>query len=62
MSDHSFLNWPFFDENHRKLALQLEEWSKTELSSISTEASNVDRTCQQLVLKLAEAGWLDYCV
>ena len=62
MSDHSFLNWPFFDENHRKLALQLEEWSKTELSSISTEASNVDRTCQRLVLKLAEAGWLDYCV
>ena len=62
MSDHSFLNWPFFDENHRKLALQLEEWSKTELSGISTEASNVDRTCQRLVLKLAEAGWLDYCV
>ena len=62
MSDHSFLNWPFFDENHRKLALQLEEWSKTELSGISTEASNVDRTCQRLVLKLAKAGWLDYCV
>ena len=62
MADNSFLHWPFFEEKHKKLALQLKEWAQAELSGFSTEASNVDQTCQQLVIKLAEANWLDYCV
>ena len=62
MADNSFLHWPFFEEKHKKLALQLKEWAQAELSGFSTEASNVDQTCQQLVIKLAKAGWLDYCV
>ena len=62
MADNSFLHWPFFEERHKELALRLKKWAQTELSGFSTEASNVDQTCQQLVIKLAEAGWLDYCV
>ncbi|MBC8259355.1 MAG: acyl-CoA dehydrogenase family protein [SAR324 cluster bacterium] len=62
MSDHSYLNWPFFDNKHRDLVLQLEEWSKSKLADISNESSNVDQTCRQLVLELAEGGWLNYCV
>jgi acyl-CoA dehydrogenase len=62
MSDHSFLTWPFFEDKHRALALELEDWAGTELAEYSSAPANVDLACQKLVLKLAKAGWLDYCV
>ena len=62
MSDQSFLNWPFFEDKHRVLALELENWAKSELTEYSSAPANVDLACQELVLKLADGGWLDYCV
>jgi len=62
MSDRSFLNWPFFEDKHRTLALELENWAKSELTEYSSAPANVDLACQELVLKLADGGWLDYCV
>ncbi|MEC9384320.1 MAG: acyl-CoA dehydrogenase family protein [SAR324 cluster bacterium] len=62
MSDHSFLNSPFFEDEHRVLALELEKWAKTELTDYAITPANVDLACQELVLKLADGGWLDYCV
>jgi len=62
MSDHSFLTWPFFEDKHRALALELENWAETELTEYSSTPEDVDLACRELVLKLAEAGWLDYCV
>ena len=62
MSDRSFINWPFFDDEHRVLALELEKWAKTELADYAITPANVDLACQELVLKLADGGWLDYCV
>lgn len=62
MSDRSFLNWPFFEDEHRVLALELEKWAKTELTDYAITPANVDLACQELVLKLADGGWLDYCV
>ena len=62
MSDRSFINWPFFDDEHRVLALELEKWAKTELTDYAITPANVDLACQELVLKLADGGWLDYCV
>ncbi|MDE0793483.1 MAG: acyl-CoA dehydrogenase family protein [SAR324 cluster bacterium] len=62
MSDHSFLTWPFFEDKHRALALELEDWAGTELAEYSSAPANVDLACRKLVLKLAKAGWLDYCV
>ena len=62
MSDHSFLAWPFFEERHRALALELENWAKSELTEYSSAPANVDLACRELVLKLADASWLDYCV
>ena len=62
MSDQSFLNWPFFEDQHRVLALELEEWAKTELADYAITPANVDLACRELVLKLADGGWLDYCV
>ena len=62
MSDHSFLTWPFFEDKHRALVLELENWAETELTEYSSAPADVDLACRELVLKLAEAGWLDYCV
>ena len=62
MSDSSFINWPFFEDEHRVLALELEKWAKTELTDYAITPANVDLACQELVLKLADGGWLDYCV
>jgi len=62
MSDHSFLTWPFFEDKHRALAFELENWAETELTEYSSTPEDVDLACRELVLKLAEAGWLDYCV
>lgn len=62
MSAQSFLNWPFFEDKHRVLALELENWAKSELTEYSSAPANVDLACQELVQKLADGGWLDYCV
>ena len=61
MSDYSFLKWPFFEDEHRTLVVELEKWAKSELIEYSSP-TNVDAACSELVVKLAEAGWLDYCV
>ena len=57
MSDRSFLEWPFFDETHRRLADRVDEWARAELADL--DHSNVDETCKALVEALGEAGWLN---
>ena len=61
MPDRSFLDWPFFTADHRKLAADVEAWAARELSSYS-EPENLDRYCRHLVQKMGEAGWLRYSV
>lgn len=60
MSDRSFLDWPFFDEAHQRLANKLEAWCTSELSDHHGE--DLDAACRSLVCKLGEGGWLRYCV
>ena len=60
MSDRSFLDWPFFDESHRRLADELEDWCRSELSD--QDEQDVDEACRMLVRRLGEGGWLRYCV
>jgi acyl-CoA dehydrogenase len=60
MSDRTFLEWPFFDNSHRELAEQLENWCKAELAAPHGE--DVDAECRALVRKLGDGGWLRYCV
>ena len=60
MSDQSFLDWPFFDGSHRRLARKLESWCQAELED--EEPEDVDAACRFLVRKLGSAGWLHYCV
>jgi acyl-CoA dehydrogenase len=60
MADRSFLDWPFFDESHRRLAAELESWCATELSD--EEPDDVDGACRSLVRSLGAGGWLRHCV
>ena len=60
MSDRTFLDWPFFDDSHRKLADELETWCATNLAAPHT--ADVDAECRALVRRLGESGWLLYCV
>ncbi len=60
MSDRSFLEWPFFDDSHRKLADELEQWCRAELAD--ELGDDVDAECRALVRKLGNGGWLRYCV
>ena len=60
-SDRSFLEWPFFDDSHRRLADELETWCRAELPD-PHEEEDVDGACRDLVRRLGEGGWLRYAV
>ncbi len=60
MSNLSFLEWPFFNEEHRVLAKNLHSWAERSLHSI--DERDVDTTCKELVQRLADGGWLKFCV
>ena len=58
MVDKSFLNWPFFEDQHRVLAESLEDWAGKNLTQIDHQ--NADEACRQLVAMLCNAGFLSY--
>lgn len=60
MADFAFLDWPFFDESHRRLGHELDDWCTAELHA--EHGDDVDEECRLLVRKLGAAGWLRYCV
>ncbi len=60
MADRSFLDWPFFGDEHRRLAADLETWCEAELGE--AHGADVDAECRALVGKLGAGGWLRYCV
>ena len=60
MADHSYLQWPFFDQVHRDLHSKLDAWAA---QSISQEhGHDVDQTCRDLVKQLGGADWLRYAI
>jgi alkylation response protein AidB-like acyl-CoA dehydrogenase len=63
MADRSFLSWPFFDDEHRGLAGEIEAWSAREISSRPDAAPPaLDAACRELLRRLAAGGWLRYTV
>jgi len=52
------MEWPFFDESHRKLAVSLEAWAKAEIDE--SHGTDMDAACRALVKQLGKAGWLKY--
>ena len=58
MADQTFLSWPFFEDHHRVLAADLDEWAKDALDTI--DHSDTDAACRKLVTLLGEAGITKY--
>jgi acyl-CoA dehydrogenase len=56
--DTSFLNWPFFEGQHRLLASSLDKWAAQSLPKKHVGHDDVDEACRNLVVLLAEGGWL----
>ncbi len=59
MADKTYLDWPFLDDNHRKLQSDLVAWC--EQYEFGDE-EDVDNRCRQLVADIGKAGWLKNCV
>lgn len=57
MADSSFLDWPFFDKSHRKLAEQLDQWCA---ANLPVDHDDTDAACRQLAGMLGAAGWLEH--
>jgi acyl-CoA dehydrogenase len=60
MADRSFLDWPFLDDSHRSLGIELDAWCATHLTD--DHPHDIDAACRELVAALGAAGWLRYCV
>jgi len=58
MADTSYLNWPFFEDRHRRLQNDLEDWAARNLGSV--DHSNTDAACRELVTMLGHGGYLTY--
>ncbi|HUS19037.1 MAG TPA: acyl-CoA dehydrogenase family protein [Terriglobales bacterium] len=63
MADTTFLQWPFFTDEHRKLATELREWCAHEIAAEGDPThAQVDAACRNLATRLGDAGWLRYAV
>ena len=63
MSDQSFLDWPFFNGEHRELAARLDQWAYDHLPTVpANEHHDLDSTCKAIVKALGEAGFTTYAV
>ncbi|MEO8454157.1 MAG: acyl-CoA dehydrogenase family protein [Sphingomicrobium sp.] len=60
MTDKSSLTWPFFEERHRELARDLDDWCADNLTGRFAE--DLDSECRSLVRELGAAGLLKLCV
>ena len=60
MSDHSHLDWPFFNDKHRHLHSQLDAWAAQNIAP--THSKDVDQDCRNLVRQLGQAGWIKHAI
>ncbi|MGO9590814.1 MAG: acyl-CoA dehydrogenase family protein [Candidatus Acidiferrales bacterium] len=66
MADKSFLAWPFFDDDHRSLANELERWAREDLPPLlksSEDSLDAVYACvRRIVGAMGQAGLLRVCV
>ncbi|MCK9986093.1 MAG: acyl-CoA dehydrogenase [Azoarcus sp.] len=60
MSDRTYLEWPFFEERHRGMQVELEAWAAAHIDG--HPHGDLDDACRALVRKLGADGWLRYMV
>ncbi len=58
MSDKDYLGWPFFEDSHRQLAMEVENWAENTLEKLPLDHSDIDAECKLLVQELGKAGFL----
>jgi acyl-CoA dehydrogenase len=65
VADRSFREWPFFGDEHRRLAADLEDWCEAHLAGRAhphEAEAEVDAECRRMLELLGEGGWLRYAV
>ncbi len=60
MADKSYLGWPFFSNEHRKLESELDSWAHANVRDVHDK--DVDAACCHLVRQLGEGGWLTHAI
>ncbi len=60
MRDLAWLQWPFFEQPHAKLASELDAWAAEHVAHL--HGPDVDAACRALVRRLGDAGWLRHAV
>ena len=63
-SQNDSLQWPFFDEPHRRLAAEVRDWGVANLARAThpTDRAGVDARCRELVTALGHGGLLRHCL
>jgi len=58
------MQWPFFDERHRRLGTEAERWAAASLAeeAHASDRAAVDARCRELVKRLGNAGLLRHCL
>lgn len=63
MSDKSYLNWPFLEDQHRQLEKDIDAWATENMASlVANEHEALDQTCIDIVRALGKAGFTRYAV
>ena len=65
MADTSYLGWPFFEDQHRKLAAELDQWCRDVLVPVVEDDGfhdDVDASCRRVLKLLGDAGYTKYAV
>ncbi|MEZ5661676.1 MAG: acyl-CoA dehydrogenase family protein [Burkholderiaceae bacterium] len=60
MRDRSILQTPFFEERHRTLEREADQWAGTAVTGL--DHADTDETCRKLVRAMGAGGWLRYAV
>ena len=63
-SQNDSLQWPFFEEPHRRLATDVHDWAAANLAKAAhpTDRGGVDARCRELVTALGHGGLLRHCL
>jgi acyl-CoA dehydrogenase len=56
--DKSYLHWPFFGEQHRRIAEQIDAWAMQH--AMHVDHRDVDAACRKLVAQLGRDGFLEH--
>jgi acyl-CoA dehydrogenase len=58
--NNAFLEWPFFDGSHRRLASDLEAWVDTHHAALEAEGVEKSVAVRAIAKLLGDGGWLRY--